>query len=158
MKKAFFSIAALSALAFAGSAQAGTKIGNNMAKCRAGSSPAILVTVRGVKSSTGKMRVQSYRANSREWMKKGRWINRIESRARGGTMSFCMPVPSAGRYGIAIRHDKNGNGKTDIRSDGGGISNNPSINIFNLGKPSYKRVGVNVGNGVKRITINMKYM
>lgn len=157
MKKSLLTIAAFSAVALAGSAQAGTKIGNNLSACSAGKGPAVLVTVSGLKSSTGKVRVQSYRATKSEWMKSGRWLNRIESRARAGTMSFCMPVPKSGQYGIAVRHDKNGNGKTDIRSDGGGMSNNPSINVFNLGKPSVNKVAFPVGAGVKRISIKMRY-
>ena len=78
--------------------------------------------------------------------------------ARNGTMAFCVPLPAAGTYGIAVRHDVNDNGKTDIRSDGGAMSNNPSINIFNLGKPSYKRTAFSVGDAPRTITINMKYM
>ena len=69
-----------------------------------------------------------------------------------------MPAPAAGEYAIAIRHDRNGNGRTDITSDGGGMSNNPSINIFNLGKPSYTKTAISVGNNVKSIRIVMKYM
>jgi hypothetical protein len=38
----------------------------------------------------------------------------------------------------------NGNGKADFTRIGGGMSNQPSINIINLGKPSYERVGVRV--------------
>ena len=38
------------------------------------------------------------------------------------------------------------------------MSNNPSINIFNLGKPSYDKVALAVGNEVKAITIRMRYM
>jgi uncharacterized protein (DUF2141 family) len=52
----------------------------------------------------------------------------------------------------------NGNGKTDISKDGGGFSNNPSINIFNLGKPSVSKVSFYAGTGVTKITINLKYM
>jgi uncharacterized protein (DUF2141 family) len=37
------------------------------------------------------------------------------------------------------------------------MSNNPSINIFNLGKPSYKKTAFSVGNEVKTISIAMKY-
>jgi uncharacterized protein (DUF2141 family) len=133
------------------------KIANNMSKCR-GSGPAVRVTVRGIKSSSGKLRVQSYRGTKADWLQKGRWINRIEASARAGTMTFCVPVPAAGAYGIAVRHDTNGNGKTDIRKDGGAMSNNPSINIFNLGKPSYKKTRFQVGPGVKSITINMRYL
>ena len=73
-------------------------------------------------------------------------------------MVFCMPVPRAGIYGIAVRHDVNGNGSTDITSDGGAMSNNPSINIFNLGKPSYRKTAFEIGEGVTSIRINMRYM
>ena len=134
------------------------EISNNMRLCGAGSGPAIKVTVSGIRAGNGTVRVQSYRATEAEWMVKGRWINRMEAPARNGTMTFCVPLPASGTYGIAVRHDVNGNGKTDIRSDGGAMSNNPSINVFNLGKPSYKRVGVAVGQGTTAININMRYM
>src|SRR5690349_24425392 len=78
-------------------------------------------------------------------------------RSRAGTMTFCVPVPSSGSYGIAVRHDLDGDGETDLSSDGGGMSNNPSINIFNLGKPSYTKTAISV-DGVKSIRIKMRYM
>lgn len=133
-------------------------ISNNMSSCTAGSGPAVMVTVDGVKSSQGRVRVQSYRANGSEWLEKGKWISRIETRAKAGTMTFCVPVPDSGSYGIAVRHDVNGNGSTDLRTDGGAMSNNPSINIFNLGKPSYKKTAVSVGDGVTSIRVQMRYM
>jgi len=134
------------------------EISNDLARCNSGTGPALLVTVTGVKASSGKMRVQTYRANKAEWMEKGKWLHRIEVAAKAGSMSFCLPVPEAGTYGVAIRHDVNGNGKTDFSDDGGGISNDPSINIFNLGKPSYTKVGVAVRGEVKSIRITMKYL
>jgi uncharacterized protein (DUF2141 family) len=133
-------------------------IGNDMGKCNRGDGPAVLVTVDGVKASKGRVRVQSYRATSADWLQKGRWINRIDSAARAGTMSFCVPVASAGNYAIAVRHDLDADGKTDLSGDGGGMSNNPSINIFNLGKPSVSKTSFAVGNGVKSIRIHMRYM
>ena len=153
---------ALGALGLATSAPALAQyrqtIGNDMSKCNAQAGPAVMVTVDGIKSSSGKVRVQSYRATASEWLAKGRWLNRIEAPARTGTMTFCMPVPAAGTYGIAVRHDANGNGSTDLTKDGGAMSNNPSINIFNLGKPSYKKTAFPVGNEVKSIHIQMRYM
>ncbi len=137
---------------------AGQKISNDLNKCRSGNGPAVLVKLSGVKASSGKIRVQSYRGTKAEWLKKGAWITRIEAPAKSNSMTFCVPVPTSGTYGIAVRHDVNGNGKTDIRSDGGGMSNNPSINIFNLGKPSYKKTKFAVGNEVKSINIKMKYL
>ena len=103
------------------------------------------------------MRVQLYRATKSDWLEKGRWLNRIEIPARAGAMSICMPVPSAGSYAIAIRHDKNNNNDTDITIDGGGMSNNPSINIFNLGRPGIDKTRFSIGNEVKPMSIRMRY-
>ena len=44
-----------------------------------------------------------------------------------------------------------------MRKDGGAMSNNPSRNIFKLGKPSYKKTAFNVGSGVESISIRMRY-
>ena len=150
---------ALAGLALAAPVQAQYRqtISDNPAKCAAGAGPAVRVTVTGIKESKGTMRVQSYRGTQQDWLEKGKWINRIEAPARAGSMTFCMPVPAPGTYGIAVRHDINGNGKTDIFADGGAMSNNPSINIWNLGKPSYKKTAFKVGNGVESITIAMRY-
>ena len=134
------------------------EISNNMRACAPGGGPAVRVTVAGIKSSEGKIRVQSYRGVKSDWLERGKWIHRIEAPAREGNMVFCMPVPRAGTYGIAVRHDVNGNGSTDITSDGGAMSNNPSINIFNLGKPSYRKTAFEIGEGVTSIRINMRYM
>ena len=133
------------------------KISNNMRACAPGSGPAVRVTVNGVKSSEGKVRVQVYRGTRADWLEKGRWLNRIELPARKGRMTFCVPVPASGSYAIAARHDANANGSTDITQDGGAMSNNPSINIFNLGKPSVDKTRFDVGTGVSSISIVMKY-
>jgi uncharacterized protein (DUF2141 family) len=155
----FLAVLAVSVLALgSGTAVAGQEINNDLSRCAAGKGPAVLVSVRGVKESTGQIRVQSYPATGSAWLTKGRWLHRVESRASAGNMTFCVPVPSEGTYGIAVRHDRNANGKTDIREDGGGFSNNPSINIFNLGKPSASKVAFQAGPGVTRISINLKYM
>lgn len=103
------------------------------------------------------MRVQSYRATERDWLEKGRWLKRIEAPASGRSMTFCLPFAGPGNYALAIRHDVNANGETDITKDGGGMSRNPSISIFNLGKPDYDEVAVRV-DGLERMTIRMKYM
>jgi uncharacterized protein (DUF2141 family) len=134
----------------------GQVIANDPAKCRSG--PSTIVQISGIKASTGKLRVQSYHATQQDWLNKGRWLSRVEVPARAGSMTICVPLPEKGSYAIAVRHDVNGNGKTDLRTDGGGMSNNPSINIFNLGKPSVKKTAFAVGDGPKTISITMKYM
>ncbi len=160
--KMWASALALGAMGVAGAspalAQYKQEIRNDMRHCAAGEGPAVMVTVDGVKSSSGKVRVQAYRGTAADWLQKGRWLSRIEVPAKAGTMTFCVPVPAAGRYAIAVRHDVNGNGGTDIRTDGGAMSNNPSINICNLGKPSYTKTGFDVGRSVKSIRVQMRYM
>lgn len=148
---------ALGAAGTAAQAQYRQTIPHNPAQCAAGAGPSVMVTINGVSQSRGTIRVQAYRATSQDWLQRGRWINRIEMPAREGTMRVCVPLPASGHYGIAVRHDVNNNGKTDLSTDGGAMSNNPSINIFNLGRPSHTRVGFDVGNGVERIAINMRY-
>ena len=115
------------------------------------------ITINGIKSSTGKIRAQVYNGTREDWLERGRWLNRIELPARQGRMTICMPVPQSGEYAIAVRHDANGNGETDISQDGGAMSNNPSINIFNLGKPGIDKTRIEVGEGVRSISVLMKY-
>ncbi len=146
------------ALAVPAQAQYNQRVSNDMAKCAAGAGPAVRVTINDIKSSRGDIRVQLYNATKADWLASGRWLNRMELPARAGSMTVCVPAPSPGTYGIAVRHDINGNGKTDLTQDGGGMSNNPSINIFNLGKPSHSRVAFSLGNEVKPMTIRMRYM
>jgi len=158
MHKYLVLISATALALVSGAAAAGEEISNDLSRCAVGKGPAVLVNVQGVKEARGILRVQSYAATPGSWLAKGRWLHRIESRAGAGNMSFCVPVPSEGKYGIAVRHDRNGNGKTDFTQDGGGFSNNPGVSILNLGKPSVSKVAFDAGPGVTRITINLKYM
>ncbi|MFA9200515.1 MAG: DUF2141 domain-containing protein [Cypionkella sp.] len=150
-----FGALALGAAAPAG-AQYRQKIANDLSDCRGGG-PAVLVTVDGVKSATGRVRAQVYHATAADWLKKGRWLKRVESPARAGSMSFCLPVPRSGSYAVAVRHDLDGDGETDLLGDGGAMSNNPSVNIFNLGRPSVDKTAFAVGDGVKSIRVQMRY-
>ena len=70
-------------------AQYRNEIPNEMRRCQSDKGPAMMVTVDGIKSSSGKVRVQSYRATSGEWLVKGKWLSRIEVPARAGSMTFC---------------------------------------------------------------------
>lgn len=151
---------ALVAVVMPSLAHAGQVVPNDMSKCYSNAGPAILVEIRGFKTTDGRLRVQSYRATKAEWLEKGRWLTRIEKDVRpvDGVMQFCVPVPAPGDYGIAVRHDTTGNGKTDIWKDGGGFSNNPKANIFNLGKPSVDKVAVSVGKHPTSIAIRLQYM
>lgn len=131
-------------------------LSNDMSRC-SGAGPAVKVQINGITPAKGILRVQLYRGTAADWLQKGRWLNRIEIPARGGSVTVCLPVPGPGTYGVAVRHDVNGNGETDLRTDGGGMSNNPTISILNLGKPSYKQTAFAVAGGTKTISIQMRY-
>ncbi|MEO0062196.1 MAG: hypothetical protein RLZZ08_756 [Pseudomonadota bacterium] len=157
-----WALAAAVAIAAAGSSPAlaehGEVLRNDPAECRAGAGPAVRLSVTGIKAGTGSIRVQLYRGTKEDWLVSGRWLNRIEVPARAGEMNFCIPVPRPGNYAIAVRHDVNGNGETDIMQDGGAMSNNPSINIFNLGKPGVGKTVFPVGDDVKPMAVRMRYL
>lgn len=155
--KPFLLLAMLAFVAGPAQAQYRQELGNDASRCDAGEGPAVRVSVSGIRGG-GTIRVQSYRAAEADWLQKGRWLGRIQAPARAGAMTFCVPLPATGAYAIAVRHDRNNNGKTDIMSDGGGMSNNPAINIFNLGKPSYRTTAFSVGHEVKAIAITIRYM
>ncbi len=71
-------------------------------------------------------------------------------------MTFEFLVP-AGRYAVAVYHDKNENKELDTNfvgfpSEPFGFSNNPTI-VF--GPPSFEKASFIVGEGGKKITINL---
>ena len=128
-----------------------------MRSCAPGSGPAIRVTINGIKNASGTIRAQVYNGTRADWLESGRWLNRVELPARRGRVTVCLPVPESGSYAVAVRHDVNGNNQTDIRTDGGAMSRDPSINIFNLGKPGVDKTRFRVGSGVSSIAVTMKY-
>ena len=151
--------AALSMAAIATSAGAGTRVANDLSQCRAGATgTAALVNVVGFRDSNGRVRVQSY-SGANNWLESGQWLHRVDipAQPRGRNMTICLPLPGPGTYGIAVRHDSNGNNSSD-RRDGGGFSCNPDLSFpFNL-QPNYNEVSFRAGTGVTRINIVLNYM
>ncbi|MBB3910180.1 DUF2141 domain-containing protein [Sphingomonas desiccabilis] len=121
--------------------------------CTAATPNRVMVSVRGLKNSTGKVRVQIYDAAG--FLKKGRWLGRVEVPAQRSGVTVCVAVPRAGQYGIAVRHDANGNGKSDW-NDGGGFSRDPRLSLTKL-QPDFAKVAVPLDGGVNRIAVTMNY-
>jgi len=124
-------------------------------ECAAGRS-AFLVTVRGFSTDVGAVRVQLYRTDDGKFLDKGAWLVRSERKRDGKPgMAFCIPAPGPGRYGIAVRHDANNNGKSDW-NDGGGFSRNPKLSVFNL-KPDAANVEIRVDHQPVPVDVVMQY-
>lgn len=123
--------------------------------CREGGKPALLVRVNGLKNGTGKVRVQAYGPGASNHLKKGKWAGRVDVPLNGRrSVDICLPLPAAGVYSAAIRHDANANRKSDW-NDGAAFSRNPKLGLTS--KPSFRETAVRVGNGPTRISVILNY-
>jgi uncharacterized protein (DUF2141 family) len=157
MLKLVLSIAVAGVAFVAHPAAAQAALGPDAASCRDGSSqPAFLVNVSGFKNRVGRLRVQLYGSDPKDFLAKGKKLRRIDVPVTpSGAMNICVAVPRPGTYAIAVRHDADANGKSGW-SDGGGFSRNPKISLFDL-KPSLQEVAVPIGNGVKPVNVVLNY-
>jgi uncharacterized protein (DUF2141 family) len=150
----------LAAALIAPAVPASAQIGPHAARCAAGES-SVIVNVTGFRGRTGTLRVQLYAANPRTFLERRQYLVRVEIPVtRSGDMPVCLPVNAAGRYAVMVRHDANGNGRSD-RSDGGGFSGNPDVSLMDLAlrrKPSLSRVGFSVADAPVRINVVLNYV
>ena len=125
------------------------------------SGPAIRVHVDGFANRQGKVRVRLFGPPASSYFDKTRAVIRYEVPVpRSGPVAFCVPVPRPGVYAVDIRHDVNGNGKTD-RADGGGASGNPRISLTDVifgRRPDPKTVGVAVGTDARDVRVTLMYL
>lgn len=161
MKKSFVLAAFAACSATPAVAAPGAILGPDAAKCVAGNTPAILVTVVGLRNRAGSLRVRTFGGDTSTWFDKKKWQTRVEiPTPAAGPIRVCMPVAAPGTYAIDMRHDINGNGETD-RADGGGASGDPRVTIWDFvfgRKPSPKVTAVRVGHGVTEITVTAMYL
>ena len=123
--------------------------------CIKGGSPAVLVHVSGLKNGAGKVRVQAYGPGAGKYLKKGEWAGRVDVPLGGRrSLDVCLPLPAAGTYSVAVRHDANANKKSDW-NDGAGFSRNPRLSL--LGRPSFGDTAVAVTRGPAKIRVVINY-
>ena len=123
--------------------------------CRIGGKPAVLVSVSGLKSGVGKVRVQAYGPGAAFHLEKGKWAGRVDVPLNGRTaLDVCLPLPKAGNYSVVVRHDANANRKSDW-NDGAGFSRNPKLSLTS--RPSFAQTAIGVANRPTRLRIVMNY-
>jgi uncharacterized protein (DUF2141 family) len=152
---------ALAAVTVMGAATA-APAGPYAARCEGNpADPAVLVHIVGFKARTGIVRVQSYGGDPARYFDKGTYLKRVELRVPpAGPLDVCVPVPAPGTYAISVRHDIDGAGRTG-RGDGGGLSGNPHLSLFDLlfkRKPDPAVVAVPVQRGVRTVPIVLNYL
>ena len=154
MNRMLFTIAAAALCAVPASADP-REASPNDPTCRIGGKPAVQVRVNGLKNGSGKIRVQAYGPGPRNYLKKGAWAGRVDVPLSGRrSLDVCLPLPAAGTYSVAVRHDANANKKSDW-NDGGGFSRNPKLGLTS--KPSFAETAIRVGNGPARISVVLNY-
>ena len=85
----------------------------------------------------------------------GEWAARVDVPLGGRrSVDICLPLPAAGQYSVAVRHDSNANKKSDW-NDGAGFSRNPRLSL--LGRPSFAATAVAVQRGPTRLNVVINY-
>lgn len=88
------------------------------------------ITVQHVREATGTVTVDVHDDDPEKFLKSGGKLARIRVPAVEGETHFCIVVPKAGIYALAVYHDRNGNTKLDktwigLPGEPFGLSNNP---------------------------------
>lgn len=129
--------------------------------CEARTGPTVLVRITGFRSRSGQIRVRLFGDPPSSYFDKRKALVRIEHPVPAtGRTDVCVAVPRPGVYAIDVRHDENNNGKTD-RQDGGGVSGNPHVSLFDMlfaRKPAPGTVQFRVGAGTTIVPVTLMYL
>ncbi len=123
---------------------------------------AFLVDVVGIKDRQGRLKLEIYPANDSDFLADdnvliaaGKAFRRVEVAVPpSGPVSLCIRAPGAGRYALRLLHDRNGNRRFEVSTDGIGFAGNPRLGIS---KPSAAAASAIVGNGPAHVSIILNY-
>lgn len=121
----------------------------------------IVVTVANIKVPEGGNLVVSMYAEKENWLKTEKaWITEVVSVVGDSMTVEFTDLPYDSIYAVAVIHDKNKNGKLDMRKfpwpkpkEGAGVSNNR----FGFGPPDYDDAILRLTVPVLEIRIEMRY-
>lgn len=116
------------------------------------------VKVSGVRNASGQIAITLYSDDAGKFLAKGGALAVGRVKARTGTTTGCIFLPSTGTYAVAIYHDENANEKLDrkgiLPAEGYGFTNNPSTMA---GLPSFRSVRLNVPKSGLTTAIKLTY-
>ena len=139
-------------------------LGKAAGRCRAGEpGPAFLVTVAGLRDRTGQLKLEVYPATDEDFLADdnvlvaaGKTFRRVEVPVpASGPAELCVRVPRAGRYGVVVLHDRNGDRRFNWRVDGIGFAGNPRLGVS---QPDVAQASAAASAGRTRITVVMNYL
>lgn len=124
--------------------------------------PAFLVTLSGLKDRAGLARVELYPDNDKDFLAddnvlvgQGKAFRRAEIKVPAtGAVEICIRAPAPGTYALSVLHDRDGNRKFGLSTDGIGFPGNPRLG---WSKPKAAEAVARVGDGVTRLAVRMNY-
>jgi uncharacterized protein (DUF2141 family) len=136
---------------------AGVPILKDPENCADGN-PALRIKVENVKKTEGIIVADLHDDVKENFLVWDKVVLRVRATAQKGESFFCMPVPTAGDYSVAIYHDKNGNKEFDknflgLPKERFGMSNNPK---FGTKSPKYEEATFAVPEEGADITIKLR--
>ncbi|HKT86250.1 MAG TPA: DUF2141 domain-containing protein [Novosphingobium sp.] len=138
-------------------------LGKAEGRCRPGENgPSFIVEVQGLKDREGKLKLEVYPANDKDFLaddnilvNQGKTFRRVEEAVpTTGTPRLCVRLPGPGTYAVSLLHDRNQDRKFEWRTDGIGFAGNPKLG---WGKPRARKASAAAGNGPTAITIVLNY-
>jgi uncharacterized protein (DUF2141 family) len=123
---------------------------------------AFQVDVQGLKDRAGRLKLELYPANDRDFLADdnvliaaGKPFARVDiPTPPGGPVQLCIRAPGPGRYALTLLHDRNGDHKFELSSDGIGFSGNPHLG---WSKPAIEHVAVEAGSAPRTVAIILNY-
>ena len=121
----------------------------------------IVVTAIGIRTGEGGSLIFALYRDKASWLDEDKTFLRKVVQATSDSMTVAFEgVPYDSTYAVEIIHDKNDNGKLDMRKfpyprpkEGGGVSNN----TFRLGPPAYDKARFVLAGPAVSIRIGMRY-
>jgi uncharacterized protein (DUF2141 family) len=113
----------------------------------------VVLRVSNFKSVKGSMRVQVYN-DPKTFLERGAFLRRFDVPVKGPLTDICVSLPAAGRYGIMVRHDADGDTTNGWR-DGFGFTNRVKRE---LSKPKWGEAAVDIPNGRTILPIRLFYI
>lgn len=138
-------------------------LGKAAGRCRPDESgPAFIVAVNGLKDRQGRLKLELYPADDDDFLADdnrlvaaGKPFARVEEPVpTAGKVELCIRAPSPGAYALSLLHDRNGDRRFNLSSDGIGFSNNPKLA---WAKPKAGSVRIAAGSGITRLPITLNY-
>lgn len=115
--------------------------------------PGMRVNLTAIKNDSGNIRMNLY-DDPETFLDSGARIARIDIPARKGELNACLPLPSSGKYALAVLHDEDADGDYDVLKEGYGFPNNPKLYF---GPPSFAEAAFQVDGRPIELGIKVRY-